>query len=908
MTFKNNILILLIVFCLISASFAHADNYALIIGGLASNKSYYDDFWYSASKLYKLLTDKYGYHPKDITFLFEDNGLEDGLFVSPANTELRAKRSTVDGKSLKEDVQTAFENLKTKVKPDDRVVIFMVGHAVRREGVTKFNLPRQDITDVDYAALFNQIDCKNVYVILAFPRSGSFIKLISKPGWVIITSHSPREGHDGMFCRVFADALYNEAVDEDENGDISLLEAYLHTKEEIKRWYEEDGSVALEHPHLDDNGDGIGSYKEVPSQDGDLAKTAFFGEGKPVSNIAEAKLEFGEDVSEIFKRAPEAADYPDANAVILLETESLDINDDISYLYSNRRIVKIFKESGKNFGKVSIPYTRGNDNITIHHAKTHLPNGKVVELDQKRIVKDIPPPEAVEAGLFVDARLMQFTMPKMREGCIIDYSYSVKRAGHMMKGEYWHQMYFQTSAPMQKYLFKIRCPKKKDFQYHISGPDIQPKITETTYSKTYEFLAENVGPLKDEKFMPAARDLAYCITLSSLESWEQLAKWYYTLIKEQDHVATNVEEKAKELIAGARSRGDKIRRVYEFVAANVSYVGIELGIWAIKPHPAEAVLEDKHGDCKDKATLLSAMLKSIGIKSYPVLIPAGESKKFIKEIPTLSYFNHMILVAEEEEGGKLVWLDPTVETCAYGDLPPSDQNRWTYIIVDEENSYFAQSPTSPAENNLHHTETNITVNPDLSVSVKENLSLKGSFNTGLRAKLRHINPDNRWEYLRDYTEMDKRAKLKEVRISDLDKMDSELRIDINYECDDYLVPIGGSYLLKLPVVEHPYAPLMSENDRTYPIDIGKKLTLENEIRIKIPDKFEILSVPENVKIETSEGKIIVQYKQDKKEVEKKQTFVINQPVIEVEQVDELKKLVRIASGDRTKYVMLVDKL
>ncbi len=888
MRLKSNILIVL--FCLILTSFAYADNYALIVGGLASNKSYYDSFWYSASKLYRLLTDRYGYHPNNITFLFEDGGLEEGL---------------VDGKSLKEDVQAAFEDLKTKVKPDDRVVIFMVGHAARREGITKFNLPKSDIPDTAYATLFNQIDCKHAYVILAFPRSGSFIKLISKPGWVIITSHSPREGHDGMFCKVFVDALYDEAIDADEDGNISLLEAFLHTKEEIKKWYEMDGSVALEHPHLDDNGDGVGSHKEVPAQDGQLAKNAFLSE-KSEGNPAEAKVEKDEDVSEIFTDAPVASDYPDANAIILLETESLDINEDISYLYSNRRIVKIFKESGKRFGKVSIPYTRGNDDITIHHAKTHLPNGQVIELDQKNIIKDIPPPEAVEAGLFVDARLMQFTMPKMTEGCIIDYSYSVKRAGHMMKGEYWHQMYFQTFAPIRKYRFKIRCPKSKDFQYHINGPKIQPKITETTYSKTYEFSAENIPPLKEEKFMCAVRDLAYCITLSSLESWEQLAKWYYTLIKEQDYVAANVEKKTKELLSGAKSRTDKIRRLYEFVATNISYVGIELGIWAIKPHPAKDVLEDKHGDCKDKATLLSAMLKSAGITSYPALISAGESKKFVKEIPTLSYFNHMILVVED--GEKLIWLDPTVETCAYGDLPPSDQNRYAYIIVDEQNSYFAQSPTLPAENNLRYTNTDITVKEDLSISVKENLTLKGSFNTRLRAKLRHINPDNRWEYLRDYIEMDKRARLKEVYTSDLKKMDDKLSIDINYECDDYLVLIGGSYLLKLPMVGHPYATLMSENGRTYPVDIGKKLTLKNEMRINIPDKFEILSVPEDVIIETGLGKITVQYKRNRGKIEMKQTLVLNQPVIEVEQINELKRLVRLASSDRTKYIVFVDRL
>ena len=91
----------------------------------------------------------------------------------------------------------------------------------------------------------------------------------------------------------------------------------------------------------------------------------------------------------------------------------MNINEDSSYIYSTRRVVKIFNDRGHKFGKVSIPYTRGNDDITIHHARTLTSDGRVIDLDQRQIVKNIPPPSAVEAGLFVDARLMHFSMPEM---------------------------------------------------------------------------------------------------------------------------------------------------------------------------------------------------------------------------------------------------------------------------------------------------------------------------------------------------------------------------------------------------------------------------------------------------------------------------------------------------------------
>lgn len=887
-SFSRFLIFWLSLFLLILPSLAQADNYALIIGGLAQDKLYYDSFWNAASGLHNILATEYGYSADNIIFLFEDEGREAGL---------------VDGKSDAEHIKSAFGQLQTRVQEKDKVVIFMVGHANSRGGIIMFNLPKRDISDSEYAVMFNSINCKDMIVVLAFPHSGSFIKPLSKPGRVIITSSSAREGYAGEFSRIFIEALADNATDANEDDAISLLETFLYTQTKVKEWYEADGSVQSEHPHLDDNGDGNGSRGELPNDDeGLLAQDTFFGK-RIATTVAESQPLEDFDIAAILKDAPNNDDYPDASAVVLLETETLDINEDISYEYSTRRIVKIINEKGKKFGSVSIPYTVGNDDINLQHARTMLPDGRVVDLDPRHIHKNIPPPEAVEAGLFVAARLMRFDMPEMTDNCIIDYAYSVNRVGHIMKGEYWRQTYFQTSEPVLKYRFTVRAPKTKELLYHINGMELHPTITETKYARVYEFESENVPPIQEEKFMPSLRDLACSISISSLNSWEQLARWYYTLIREQDHATPEMQKKTEQLLSGVRNRREKIRRLYEYVATNVRYVGIELGIWAIKPHAAGDVFKEGYGDCKDKATLLNTMLTVAGIKSYPVLISAGDSREVIREVPSLSYFNHMILVVEEN--GDFLWLDPTVETCAFGDLPPSDQNRWAFIVVDEENSHFQKSPTFPAENNLKRIKTDIKVQTDLSIAVQEEVMLKGCFNTETRAKLEHITPDNHDKFLREFIEMDARAQTEDFKIFNLENMNEPLRITVNYRCDDYIVPVGGAYLLEIPMIEHPYAALLSEANRSHPVVIGKNLTLKHEIHIRIPETFIIQSVPNNKAIATNLGEITVKYKRSKDTVVMTQQFILHQPIFDVQQVSQLKQLVSLASSDKTKYIMLV---
>ena len=980
----RQILIIILTICLISATALAADH-VLIVGGAAGEKSFYDAFWSATSGFHKLLVDEYGYTPEQITFLFED--------MSASETQ-----ELVDAESRREQVLSAFDRLAKTVQPSDQFLLFMLGHASRTgRGSPKFNLMGRDITEAEYITLINSIPAARQILIFGFPYSGRLVPQLSQPGRIILTSSSPNEGYSlqAGFGDIIVDAFSTATNDINNDGDISLLEAFLSLQAQTEEWYEKNGSIQSEHPHLDDNGDRKATRNliftsETPlveeTDDGTLAEKTFLGTRRsalpstppppepavladiPVpleghehehSNISDAshnheKRNLPYDyiseadekaIQETIDEAPSQEDYSEDGAVVLWESVDVDIDEKSRYIYSTRRVAKIFNEDGADLAEVSIPYMRGRDDVTIHHARTVTPDGKIVELDLNEVIPDVPPPSAVDAGLYVDARLMYFTLPEITDGCIIDYAYSTNNLGHVMRGEFWRKVYFQGPQPVQHYRFTVHIPKKKRLYYQVSGApavtsdvpsnpsflDIEPTVTENNYIRTYTFEAKDVPPLREEYLMPAPQDLAYSISISSIDSWDKLVTWYATLIREQDTLTPEIEEKTKQLLRGAWSRKEKVKRLYEYVATNIQYLGYELGIWAIKPYPADFVLKVGKGDCKDKTTLLSTMLSSVDINSYPVLISAGDTRGVnahlldggseVEAVPSLAYFNHMILAVEGDKDDEFIWLDPTAETCAFGDFPTGDQDRWTLIINpqflteksdDVESSgmqnrlyLFQKSPSLDATSNLKRVQTDVKVKKDMSVSVHQELTVTGSFNMKLRSQLSHLQTaEERTEFFHKALELDDRARVTDIKVHGLSELKGELKVELTWTCKEYLYAIGSQFVLELPLVKHPYAELLSEERRMYPAAIGKALSLEDKVSVSTEAPFRIDTVPEEQTLKTKVAEIQLRYAQSKRKAEMNQTIRFLTPNVKPDDILHLKDVVRIASNRGPKRFIL----
>ena len=157
---------------------------------------------------------------------------------------------------------------------------------------------------------------------------------------------------------------------------------------------------------------------------------------------------------------------------------------------------------------------------------------------------------------------------------------------------------------------------------------------------------------------------------------------------------------------------DKIKALAVFAQRDIRYVAIEIGIGGYQPHPAREVFTNRYGDCKDKVTLLGAMLREAGVKSHYVLVHSRRGV-VTPEAPSALSFNHMIVAVElptedreralfatrdHERLGRLLFFDPTDPVTPLGYLPPRLQAGHG-LLVGDDGGELVEMPLLPPRGN-----------------------------------------------------------------------------------------------------------------------------------------------------------------------------------------------------------------
>ena len=161
---------------------------------------------------------------------------------------------------------------------------------------------------------------------------------------------------------------------------------------------------------------------------------------------------------------------------------------------------------------------------------------------------------------------------------------------------------------------------------------------------------------------------------------------------------------------GLNTDAEKQRAIYAFVSNKFRYISVSLGEGRYQPHSADEVLTNQYGDCKDKHTLFSALLKAAGIASWPVLIGAGIDLD--PEVPSPAQFNHVITYIPGNAAA--TWLDTTPEVAPYGLLQPILRDKKALVIPDNGTASIMTTPDT------------LPFQADMTVDVKAKLNSEGT--------------------------------------------------------------------------------------------------------------------------------------------------------------------------------------
>ncbi|HOV14018.1 MAG TPA: tetratricopeptide repeat protein, partial [Spirochaetota bacterium] len=176
-------------------------------------------------------------------------------------------------------------------------------------------------------------------------------------------------------------------------------------------------------------------------------------------------------------------------------------------------------------------------------------------------------------------------------------------------------------------------------------------------------------------------------------NWDEIATWYSPIVENilsNGNVAKDVLSK---LPLKDKTVLEKIDIVYQYVQKNINYIGIELGESALIPHNPNEIYKNKFGDCKDQAIFLIYLLRSIGVKAYPVLVSTTDNGQPEKSVPSPYYFNHMISYIPVQDGvDKEIFCDTTSSVTELYNLPSLDQGVTVFIVKNDNTGFLYKTP------------------------------------------------------------------------------------------------------------------------------------------------------------------------------------------------------------------------
>jgi transglutaminase-like putative cysteine protease len=171
--------------------------------------------------------------------------------------------------------------------------------------------------------------------------------------------------------------------------------------------------------------------------------------------------------------------------------------------------------------------------------------------------------------------------------------------------------------------------------------------------------------------------------------------------------------------------------VFDYVRSQVRYVGLEFGIHSLKPHAAREVAQRQFGDCKDKATLLVAMLAELGIAAEVALVRTRDEGPLADGIASLGVFNHAIVHVPTLGW----WLDPTAVAHAANELPVGDGGGFALPIRADTSTRLEQLPAPALAEQLDEREVTLMLSSQGGATVQWTQRLRGLAAADLRTRL-----------------------------------------------------------------------------------------------------------------------------------------------------------------------------
>ena len=302
--------------------------------------------------------------------------------------------------------------------------------------------------------------------------------------------------------------------------------------------------------------------------------------------------------------------------------------------------------------------------------------------------------------MFEDGRVLRAPLPATGRGAVVEQAVTLRETAPFFAGGTVDYADLQISVPVRHVRLVLEAPVSLPLRWLVRGlPGAAPQeqIADGRRRLTFDLRDMPAYDESEPGLPPEIPRIAH-VAFSTGGSWSDLARRYSDIVDRAirgSDLAAFLRAAAPENTP-AESQLETINQLLARLGQEVRYTGVELGEGGVVPRTPGETLQRKFGDCKDKAVLLTALLRALDIPAYVALLNAGEDEPDVDEaLPGLGAFNHAIVMVP---GSPAVWIDPTDPFARAGELPVQDQGRLALVASPTASSLVRTPEATSAEN------------------------------------------------------------------------------------------------------------------------------------------------------------------------------------------------------------------
>jgi transglutaminase-like putative cysteine protease len=546
--------------------------------------------------------------------------------------------------------------------------------------------------------------------------------------------------------------------------------------------------------------------------------------------------------------------YPDYNELVLKDVQSYEFlieNNKLKVIQDNQYESVILSDNGIQNNKESFTYSELVKLLGYEAYSEINDNGK----GRKIKVTQTNEIQSGQSSVFYDnVKERQLIFPNLEAGAKKVYNYQTEFVDAFLL----HKFIFGSNFPIKNSTLEIKTDKNINIGYKIFNDEshlIEFSKTEKKGKWIYKWTMKDVKPIKFEGNSPGYLHQIPHINLyikdylinnnkvDVLGDINKLFSYYkgFTKNLNQTEDAT-LKAITLKITENLPSEEKKVKSIFYWVKENIKYIAFENGYEGFIPREASLICERKFGDCKDMASIITAMAKYANIKNvYICWIGTREIPYSYNELPTPAVDNHMIAVYKK--GEEYIFLDATDKETLYG-IPTAFIQGKEAMYGDGEDYKIIPVPIVSPEKNEVNEQVKFTIEKDKLVGSGK-VQFNGYNRSNILSRMGDATNKTRFEMIKSLVlKGNNKFNLKDFTEENIKDRDKPYQINYNFDLGNYIIKVDNEIYINL-FLEKPFEKLTIEKDRVAKFEFDF-LTLTNSYyELAIPKNYTVKYLPKN---------------------------------------------------------------